>query len=83
MLKLVNRRYSRKHITFNACWAENGKPALWGNYCLDNGSYYMAGSDGVIASGSWFNDVFQHIGVYNFDDVRRALRTGVLEYRRD
>ena len=88
MLELANRNYSRRFNTYNACWLENGNPALWGNYCLEDGSYYLACDYGIVASGNWYSGtgneadaVFQTMGVYGFEDVRRALQTGVLEHR--
>ena len=88
MLELANRNYSRRLNTYNACWLENGEPAIWGNYNLDDGSYYLATGRGIVASGNWYSStgeeedaVFETIGIYGFQDVRRAIQTGVLECR--
>ena len=86
MLKLKNRNYSRRLNTYNACWLNpDGSPAMWGNYCLDDGSYYLATGREIVASGYWYSGtgleedaVFQTQGVYTFDDVRLALQTGIL-----
>lgn len=88
MLELANRNYSRRLNTYNACWLENGEPAIWGNYNLDDGSYYLATRRGIVASGNWYSGTgseddatFETMGVYGFEDVRRAIQTGVLECR--
>ena len=89
MLKLENRTYSRRYGTYNACWLnQDGSPAIWGNYCPTDGSYYLAAYCGILASGNWYSGtgleedaVFQTQGVYNYEDVRRALQLGVLESR--
>ena len=86
MLKfqLSNKSFSRRKGTFNAMWLnEQGKPAFWGSYNPDDGSYYLATPDGTLASGMWLEDgdgeyEFQSCGTYSFDEVRRAIQLGVL-----
>ena len=80
--KLGNKSYSRRHGTYNAMWLDDhGKPACWGSYNPDDGSYYLSTPEGTITSGMWIEQgngdfVFQSQGCYNYDDVRRALQLG-------
>ena len=79
---LGNKSYSRRHGTYNALWLDDdGKPAFWGSYNPDDGSYYLAVPGRVLASGSWLerengNYEFQSCGTYLFDDVRKAIQCG-------
>ena len=81
---LNNKSYSRRHGTYNAMWLnEQGKPAFWGNYNPDNGSFYLSTPKGVLASGMWIRRwdgdyEFEPLGTYSFNEVRRALQLGVL-----
>ena len=81
---LGNKSYSRRHGTYNALWLDNdGKPAFWGNYCPEDGSFYLSTPDGTIASGMWIecwdgDYEFQSLGTYSFGEVRRALQLGIL-----
>ena len=82
--KLGNKSYSRRLGTYNAMWLDDqGKPAYWGSYNPDNGSFYLSTPAGTLASGMWIEQwdgdyEFQSQGTYSFDAVRRALQLGVL-----
>ena len=82
--KLGNRNYSPRLGTYNAMWLdEQGKPAYWGNYSPDDGSYYLSTPKGTLASGMWIERwdseyEFEKLGPYSYDEVRRALQLGVL-----
>ena len=82
--KLGNRNYSPRLGTYNAMWLdEQGEPAYWGNYSPDDGSYYLATPKGTLASGMWIERwdseyEFEKLGLYSYDEVRRALQLGVL-----
>ena len=79
---LNNKSYSKRKGTYNAMWLdEQGKPAFWGNYNPDNGSFYLSTPEGAIASGAWIEGWdgdydFQHQGSYGYEYVRRALQLG-------
>ena len=79
-----NKSYSRKLGTYNAMWLdEQGKPAFWGSYNPDDGSFYLSTPGGVLASGMWIENgdgdyEFQPLGTYSYNEVRRALQLGVL-----
>ena len=81
--KLGNKSYSRRRGTYNAMWKHSdGRPAFWGSYNPDSGSYYLATPAGTLASGMWLEDgngdyVFQSCGTYSFDEVRRASQLGI------
>ena len=80
-MQLSNKSYSLRKGTYNAMWLSNGKPAFWGSYNPYDGSYYLATSEGTIASGMWLEDgdgdyEFQSQGCYNYNDVRKALQLG-------
>ena len=81
--QLSNKSYSLKKGTYNAMWLDKqGEPALWGSYSPFDGSYYLATSEGVIASGMWLENwegdyEFQSQGCYHYDDVRRAIQLGI------
>ena len=83
-MKFGNKSYSRRHGTYNAMWLdEQGKPAYWGNYNPDDGSYYIAVTGRILASGMWLEGgdgdyEFQSQGCYHYEDVRKALRLGIL-----
>ena len=80
---LGNKSYSRRHGTYNALWLDNdGKPAFWGSYNPDDGSFYLSTPAGTLASGMWLENgygdyEFQSCGTYSLDDVRRALQLGI------
>ena len=82
--KLGNKSYSRRRGTYNAMWLDNnGRPAFWGSYNPDDGSFYLSTPDGTLASGSWIERgdgdyEFQAQGCYNYADVRKALQLGTL-----
>ena len=82
--KLGNKSYSRRLGTYNAMWLDvQGKPAYWGSYNPDDGSFYLSTPDGTLASGMWIerwdnNHEFEKLGPYSYDEVRRALQLGVL-----
>ena len=82
-LNLGSRSYSRRLGTYNAMWLdEQGKPAFWGSYNPDNGSFYLSTPDGVLASGMWVrrgdgNYEFEPLGTYSFNEVRRILQLGI------
>ena len=82
--KLGNRNYSPRLGTYNAMWLdEQGEPAYWGNYSPDDGSYYLATPRGILASGMWIERwdseyESEKLGLYSYDEVRRALQLGVL-----
>ena len=81
--KLGNKSYSRRLGTYNAMWMDNnGRPAFWGSYNPDDGSFYLSAPDGTLASGMWLEQgngdyEFRSCGTYSFDDVRRALQLGI------
>ena len=82
-LILGNESYSLKKGTYNAMWMySDGSPALWGSYNPDNRSFYLATPDGTLASGMWLESwdgdyVFQHLGCYNYEYVRKSLQLGI------
>ena len=82
-LNLGNKKYSKKLGTYNAMWLnKDGKPAYWGSYNPDNGSFYLSTPEGVLASGMWLENgegdyEFQSCGTYSFNEIRRALQLGV------
>ena len=79
---LDNKSYSRRKGTYNAMWMHSdGSPAFWGSYNPDDGSYYLAATEGTIASGMWLERwdgeyEFQSCGTYSFDDVRKSIQFG-------
>ena len=81
--KLGNRNYSPRLGTYNAMWLdEQGKPAYWGSYNPLDGSYYLSTPKGTLASGMWIERrdgdyEFEKLGLYSYDEVRRALQLGV------
>ena len=81
--KLGNKSYSPRLGTYNAMWLdEQGEPAYWGNYNPDDGSYYLSTPKGTLASGMWIERwdgdyEFEKLGLYSYDEVRRALQLGV------
>ena len=81
--KLGNKSYSPRLGTYNAMWLnEHGEPAYWGNYSPDDGSYYLSTPKGTLASGMWIERwdgdyEFEKLGLYSYDEVRRALQLGV------
>ena len=81
--KLGNRNYSPRLGTYNAMWLdEQGKPAYWGNYNTLDGSFYLSTPKGTLASGIWIERwdgdyEFEKLGLYSYDEVRRALQLGV------
>ena len=82
--KLGNKSYSPRLGTYNAMWLdEQGKPAYWGDYNPDDGSFYLSAPKCTLASGMWIERwdgdyEFEKLGSYSYDDVRRALQLGVL-----
>ena len=80
--QLSNKSYSLKKGTYNAMWLDNnGRPAYWGSYNPDDGSFYLATPARILASGMWLENgngeyEFQYCGTYSFDEVRRALQLG-------
>lgn len=80
---LGNRNYSPRLGTYNAMWLNNeGNPAYWGNYNPDDGSFYLATPECILASGMWIERwdgdyEFEKLGSYSYDEVRRALQLGV------
>ena len=83
---LENRNYSRRFGTYNACWLHaDGTPAFWGNYNPDDCSFYLATDKSILASAMWVEDyygnpVYQKQGSYCYEEVRRALQLGKLDY---
>ena len=83
-LNLGNKTYSHKKGTYNAMWLHSdGKPAFWGSYNPDDGSFYLSTPDGTLASGMWVEQgggdyIFQSCGTYSYNEIRRALQLGVL-----
>ena len=81
--KLRNKSYSPRLGTYNAMWLnEHGEPAYWGNYNPDDGSYYLSTPKGTLASGMWIERwdgdyELEKLGLYSYDEVRRALQLGV------
>ena len=81
--QLSNKSYSLKKGTYNAMWLdEQGKPAFWGSYNPDDGSFYLSTPEGVLASGMWVRQwdgdyEFEPLGTYSYDEVRRALQLGI------
>ena len=82
--KLGNRNYSPRLGTYNAMWLdEQGKPAYCGSYNPLDGSFYLSTPECTLASGMWIKRwdgdyVFEKLGPYSYDEVRRALQLGVL-----
>lgn len=82
--KLRNKSYSPRLGTYNAMWLDGQcKPAYWGSYSPDDGSYYLSTPKGTLASGMWIKRwdgdyELETCGTYSFDEVRRALQLGVL-----
>ena len=82
--RLYNKSYSRRLGTYNAMWLDDqGKPAYWGSYNPDDGSYYLSTPAGTLASGMWLEQgngdyTFQVQGCYHYDDVRKSIQLGVL-----
>ena len=83
-LNLGNKSYSRRHGTYNVLWLDDqGKPACWGSYNPDDGSFYLSTPEGVLASGMWIGGwdgdyEFQHQGNYSYAEVRKTLQLGIL-----
>lgn len=81
--KLGNKSYSPRLGTYNAMWLdEQGKPAYWGNYNPDDGSFYLSTPECILASGMWIERwdgdyEFEKLGSYSYDEVRRALQLGI------
>lgn len=76
----------------NACHKFSDGTAIWGNYCKCFGEYYLAGTyklpDGSLETGPiamgyydscYGEEIFRSMGSYTFEEVRKALLTGVLE----
>ena len=82
--KLGNKSYSPRLGTYNAMWLdEQGEPAYWGSYSPDDGSFYLSTPKDILASGMWIERwdgeyEFEKLGLYSYDEVRRALQLGVL-----
>ena len=81
--KLGNKSCSPRLGTYNAMWLnEHGEPAYWGNYNPDDGSYCLSTPKGTLASGMWIERwdgdyELEKLGLYSYDEVRRALQLGV------
>ena len=81
--KLGNRNYSPRLGTQNAMWLdEQGKPAYWGYYSPLDGSFYLSTPECTLASGMWIERwdgdyELEKLGLYSYDEVRRALQLGV------
>ena len=77
--KLGRRSYNRKLNTYDAMWlTQEGRPAYWGSYCPDNGSYCLYYDNKRIAVGTWYGNKFETFGHYNYADVRRAIQFGLV-----
>ena len=82
-LHVGNKSYSRRLGTYNAMWLDNNdRPAFWGSYNPDDGSFYLSTPEGTLTSGMWLENwdgdyEFQHQGNYGYDDVRKAIQLGI------
>lgn len=76
--KLGYRYYSPASGTYNALWlTQEGKPAYWGSYNPDNGSYCLYYDNTRLALGTWYDDRFETFGDYSYNDVRKAIQFGL------
>lgn len=76
-LKLGYRYYSPKLGTYNALWlTQEGKPAYWGSYNPDDGSYCLYYDNTRLALGTWYAGRFETYGHYGYNEVRKAIQRG-------